>query len=246
MTTIACPHCHTDTLAWFNTLPEWIASITARRVAYDSELAHEMMTANPSLYWVCRNCEQGGMAAGENTPFGASGAGDSGPAKMVTTVVAVGATRHLIAAHTAAYAREHCPDYRRAVAMIAPDVVAMREASGQDKDGGDDEVFEALAEEATANWRETARTTLSKATIDDLPEALRIAGCFTHAFADVLWDELGESAADACGADDQARLDTLTGMWMELRGARAGKPVSRKAKQKAEAKLRSASNRRGK
>lgn len=246
MTTPACPHCHTDTLAWFRSLPDWIAAVTALGVAYDSQLAYEMMTADPSLYWLCHDCGQGGMAASEDSSFGQFGAGEAGPATMVTTAVTVGVNRHLVAAHTRAYAREHCPEYRRGAAMIAPDVVAMREASGQDKDGGDDEVFRALAEEATDNWRETARKTLSKATIGELPEALRVAGCFPHAFSDVLWDELGESSDDACGAGDQARLDNLVGMWMELRGSKASKPVSRKARQKAEAKLRAASNRRGK
>lgn len=241
----ACPHCRTDTLVWFRTLPEWISAVDAHGVAYDSQLAHEMLTAAPSVYWLCTNCGQGGMAVGEGAARGLPRPEDAGPATMVTAAVTVRGTKHLVAAHTGAYARENCADYRKASAMIRPDVVGMREASGQDKDGGDDAIFEALAEQATDHWRETTRITLSKATIGDLPDALRIATCFTHAFADVLWDELGESADDACGADDQARIDLLVAMWLDFNGARANKPVSRKAKQKADAKLRAAAKRKG-
>lgn len=246
MPTQACPHCRANDLVWFRTLQEWIGTVDALGVAYDSQLAHEMMSADASLYWLCTNCGQGGVAVGDGARLGLPAEGTGGPATVVTTAVTVRGAKHLVAGHTAAHAREHCTDYRKAFDMVSPDVAKMREEAGQDKSGGDDSVFEALAEQAIANWRDTARITLSQAAIGDLPAALRVAVCFTHAFADVLWDELGESADDACGADDQARLDNLVGMWVELNGTKANKPVSRKAKQKAEAKLRAAANRKGK
>jgi hypothetical protein len=163
---------------------------------------------------------------------------------MVTATVTVQGAKHLVAAHTVAHARANCADYRRAFDMISPDVAAMREAAGQDISGGDDDVFRALAGQATDSWRETIRGTLSNVTIGDRPDALRVGLCFTHAFSDVLWDEPGESAEDDCGADDQARLNLLVSMWAEL-NVGGDKPMSRKAKQKAEAKLRSAANRKG-
>jgi hypothetical protein len=243
MPTQACPHCRSMDVAWFRTFTEWIATVDAHCIEYDSQAAHEMMTTEPSVYWLCTNCGQGGMAVGEGAALGTP-AGEGGPAIMVTAAVKVRGGNHLVAAHTADYARQNCTDYRKAADMIRPDIVALREKAGLDKDGGNDDAFRALAEQATDGWRETARSTLAQAMIGDLPGALRMAVCFTHAFADVLWDELGESADDAYGADDQARLDILVAMWTELNGSKANKPVSRKAKQKAEAKLRAAVNRR--
>ena len=243
MATQACPHCRSNDLLWFGSLPEWIAAVDAHGIAYDSQVAHEMSTATNVLYWLCHNCGQGGMAVGDPSTLGKPQ--DGGPATLVTAPVVVRGARHLVSAHTAAYAREHCDDYRKAFAMIAPDIKALRESSGQDKDGGDDAVFEALAGEAVGNWRDTAKMTLCQATVGDLPAALRMAACFTHAFADVLWDELGEPADDACGADDEERLNILVAMWLDLNAGKANKPVSRKAKQKAEAKARAQAARRG-
>jgi len=240
-----CPHCHSTNLDWFRTLPDWIFAVEALGVAYDSHLAYEMSTADPAVYWLCNNCHQGGMAAPEAELVETFAVKET-PGVMVVTPLTYRGVAHLIAGHTATYARERCYHYRDAAAMVRRTVVEQRDAAGLHKDGGDDEAFEAIAAAAAIHWRETLAMMLSVASIGDLSGAVRIAMCFSHAFADVVWDELGESMEDVVGADDQARLDTLVALWVELQGSKVNKPVSRKAKQKAEAKLRAEAQRRRK
>lgn len=234
----ACPHCNSSHLSWYKTLNEWIFAVEALGIEYDSHLAYEMMTASPSFFWLCGNCRQGGMAMAGSPGVPEPAEGSENPGVMVVAPLTFRGTTHLMAGHTSTYARERCEDYRRAAAMVRPTIVAGREAAGLHKDGGDDDAFAALASEATGFWLDTNRMTLAQASIGDLPAALRIAMCFTHAFADVVWDELGESVDEVCGEGDQARLDTLVALWVELQGSKVNKPVSRKAKQKAEARLR--------
>jgi len=242
----ACPHCHSDQLTWFKTLPEWIFAVETLGVEYDSHLAYEMMTASPSFFWLCRNCHQGGMAMAAPQALPEPPEGSENPGVMVVAPLTFRGTTHLMAGHTGTYAKERCGDYRNAAAMVRRTVVERREAAGLHKDGGDDAAFEALAAQAAEFWRETLAMTISQASIGDLPAALRIAMCFTHALADVVWDELGESVDEVVGEGDQARLDTLVALWVEWQGSKVNKPVSRKAKQKAEARLRAEALRRKK
>lgn len=246
MPTQACPHCHSDQLTWFRTLNEWIFAVEALGVEYDSHLAYEMMTASPSFFWLCRNCHQGGMAMAAPQALPEPSEGPEPPGVMVVAPLTFRGTTHLMAGHTATYARERCADYRRAAAMVRPTIVAGRENAGLHKDGGDDDAFAALAAEAAGFWRETNRMTLGQASIGDLPAALRIAMCFSHAFADVVWDELGESVDEVVGEGDQERLDALVALWVDLQGSKVNKPVSRKARQKAEARLRAEASRKRK